>query len=303
MVWLAGLMPYEQASEVLERLNGQMIASASIWHQVQTHGKRMKTYLKRQEDLVGVERVVLPANKTDHNQRKGVSIDGGKIHIRGEGWKEFKTGVVFDIEMHLERDSRTHELAEMPHARDMDYVAVLGSVDEFAPALWRLAFIHDIPQADESSVTADGAAWIWTLAADYFPDSVQILDWYHACDHLSEAAHALHPTDQLAAQRWFKQHQEDLFQGSIHHITRPLEQADLPQYATYFHNNKRRMHYRRFQAEGYPIGSGTVESAIKQVKQRVAGPGMRWSRSSAEDMLSLSGSIMSQSFDALWDAA
>jgi hypothetical protein len=99
MVWLAGLMPYEQAREVLERLSGQMVASASIWHQVQVHGKRMKTYLKRQEDLVGVERVVLPANKTDHNQRKGVSLDGGLMHIRGEGWKEFKTGVAFDIEM------------------------------------------------------------------------------------------------------------------------------------------------------------------------------------------------------------
>jgi hypothetical protein len=85
MVWLAGLMPYEQAREVLERLSGQMVASASIWHQVQAHGKRMKTYLKRQEDLVGVERVGLPANKADHDQRKGVSIDGGMMHIRGEG--------------------------------------------------------------------------------------------------------------------------------------------------------------------------------------------------------------------------
>jgi len=296
-------MPYEQASEVLERLNGQIIASASIWHQVQGHGKRIKTYLKRQEDLVGVERVVLPAHKTDHNQRKGVSVDGGLMNIREEGWKEFKTGVVFDIELRLERDKQTDELAGMPHAKDMDYVAVLGSVEQFAPALWQLAFAHDIPLADESSLTADGASWIWNLATDYFPDSVQILDWYHACEHLSHAAHALHPTDQPAARRWFKQHQQDLFQGSIHHITRPLEQAGLPQHATYFHTNKRRMQYCRFLADGYPIGSGTVESAIKQLKQRVAGPGMRWSRSSAEEMLSLSSSIMSRSFDALWNAA
>ena len=120
MVWLASLMPYEQAKRVLERVGGHTIASASIWHQVQAHGKRMKTYLKKQEDLVGVERVVLPAHKADHNQRKGVSIDGGMMHIRGEGWKEFKTGVVFDIEMRLERDKQTHELAKMPHAKDMD---------------------------------------------------------------------------------------------------------------------------------------------------------------------------------------
>ncbi len=53
---------------------------------------------------------------------------------------------------------------------------MLGTKDEFGPALWRLAVEHNIPQAADLSVTAD---WIWNLAADYFPDSVQIVDWFH----------------------------------------------------------------------------------------------------------------------------
>jgi hypothetical protein len=95
-------------------------------------------------------------------------MDGGMVNIRDEGWKEMKVGTVFDIELRLERDPQTHDLVERPHGVHMAYAAVLGSVDEFAPALWRLAWQHGIPTAADSSVTADGAEWIWNLVADYF---------------------------------------------------------------------------------------------------------------------------------------
>ena len=65
----------------------------------------------------------------------------------------------------------------MAHGVNMEYTAVLGTAKEFAPALWAVAVKHDIPEAAESSVTADGALWIWNLTADYFPDSQQIIDW------------------------------------------------------------------------------------------------------------------------------
>lgn len=71
----------------------------------------------------------------------------------------------------------------------------------------------------------------------------------------------------------------------------------------YFVTHQRRMQYQAFHEEGYPIVSGTVESGIKQFKARLAGPGMRWSRPAAEQMLVVRAAVMSHSFDALWDAA
>jgi hypothetical protein len=230
-------------------------------------------------------------------------MDGGMVNIRDEGWKEMKVGTVFDIDLRLERHPQTRDLVQRPHGINMAYTAVLGSADAFAPALWALAWRHSIPTAADSSVTADGAEWIWRLAADLFPDSVQIVDWYHACQHLAEAARALHPDDDAAAQRWFRRRCANLYKGEVHKITRSLDAADLTQQSRYFHTHRRRMQYHTCLEEGYPIGSGTVESGVKQFKGRLTGPGMRWSRRSAEEMLVIRGAIMGQSFDALWDAA
>ena len=303
MVWVSGLLPYAQAKQVFERIGHRQVPAWSIWKQTQNHGTRLKAHVERQNECVGVERVMLPPPGCDHKRRKGVSMDGGMVNIRDEGWKEMKVGTVFDIDLRLERDPQTRDLVQRPHGTHMAYAAVLGSADEFAPVLWALAWRHNVPTAADSSVTADGAEWIWRLVDDLFPNSVQIVDWYHACQHLAEAAHALHPNDDAAAQRWFRTHCTDLYKGEIHKITRPLDNADLSKQSHYFHTHKRRMQYQMCLEDGYPIGSGTVESGVKQFKQRLTGPGMRWSRQSAEEMLVIRGAVMGQSFDALWDAA
>jgi hypothetical protein len=263
----------------------------------------MKAYVDRQPDYVGVERVKLPPPGCDHDRQKGVSMDGGMVHLRGEGWKEFKVGTVFDVELRLERDPRTHDLTERPHAVDMAYTAVLGSVDEFSPLLWALAWHHAVPTAADSSVTANDAEWIWRLTADLFPDSVQIVDWYHACEHLAAAAKALHPDNEQSAQRWYRKRCKDLYKGEIHKITLRLDTAGLTKHSRYFHTHKRRMQYQTCLEEGYPIGSGTVESGVKQFKGRLTGAGMRWSRDGAEEMLVIRGAVMAGKFDLLWDAA
>lgn len=303
MVWLNGLLPAEQAAKVFERIEHRQIPTWSIWNQTKLHGERLKAYVDRQQDYVGVERVKLPPPGRDHHQRKGISMDGGKVHVRGEGWREFKVGTVFDIDQRLERDPHTHDLVERPHAINTDYTAVLGTVHEFGPLLWALAWHCGVPTAADSSVTADGAEWIWNLAKDYFPDSVPIVDWYHACEHLAAAARALYPDDESKAHIWFRKRCKDLYKGEIHKITLRLDNADLAKHSRYFHTYKRQMQYQTFTEEGYPIGSGTVESGVKQFKHRLTGPGMRWSRPGAMRMIVIRGAVMADNFDALWDAA
>jgi hypothetical protein len=217
--------------------------------------ERLAAYVNRQQEQVSPQRVVLPGPHEDHGQRKGVSLDGGMVNVREEGWKEFKAGAIFDVRQRLVRDPTTRELVEQPYAVNTAYTAVLGSAEQFAPALWKLAVRTAVPQAADSSVTADGTEWIWNLAADFFPDSVQIVDWYHACEHLAGAASALYPEDAQAAQRW------------------------------------------------YQLGSGTVESGIKQFKARLTGPGIRWSRPNAERILIIRAAVLADTFDALWAAA
>jgi hypothetical protein len=303
MVWLAGTHSYDEATETFERIGRRQVSASVIWEQTQRHGQRLRAHLAQQQAQVGVERVVLPPAGADHNRPLGVSMDGGKMHIRGEGWKEFKTGAVFDLVVTPSLDRATGDWVDEVHGVNMRYRAVLGAVDEFAPVMWGLAAERQVPQAAEVSVVADGADWIWNLADDLFPDGVQIVDWYHATEYLAHSAEALYPQDAQAAKTWQAAKRNDLFLGHSHKIIEPLERAGLATQATYFQKHTRRMQYQEFHEQDRPIGSGTVESAIKRFKHRLCGAGMRWARPSAERMLVVRGAVLSHNFDELWASA
>jgi hypothetical protein len=303
MVWLASHMAFEAAGEAFERIARRVVPVSAIWDETQRHGERLKCHLDQQQAQVGVERVVLPPAGADHDRPLGVSLDGGKMNIRGEGWKEFKAGAVFDVVATPEWERETGEWVDQIHGVNMTYRAVLGSVDEFAPSLWALAVERQVPQAAEVALVADGADWIWNLADDLFPDSVQIVDWYHATEYLAHAAEALYPDCAQAAQNWLSARRTDLFLGQTYKLIEPLERAGLTTQADYFRQHTRRMQYQEFHEQYYPIGSGTVESGIKRFKHRLSGPGMRWSRPAAERMLVLRAAVLSSTFDELWRRA
>ena len=300
VVWLASLVAYAEASAICERIGHFTAPSTSIWREVQTYGPQCQAYVQAQADHTAPERVVLPPAGADTDDVKGMGVDGGTINIRDEGWKEFKVGTIGTVVVQTERDPDTGDDVERAHTIDPVCCAVLGSVELFAPHFWRLAVQQGVPSAKDSVLTADGADWIWNLAADYLPDSVQIVDWYHALQHLSQAANVLYPTDAAAAKRWFDAHTDDLFQGHVTAIITALKKANHPEAAHYFETHQRRMRYQEFREDGYPLGSGTVESSIKQFKFRLAGAGMRWNRSNAEQMLTLRSASLSKTFDTLW---
>jgi hypothetical protein len=302
MVWLSGLLPYEQCEQVMERIGERYVSDSSIWRQSQRYGTRLQAEVEHQRQQVSVERIQLPAARHDHDQRKAVSMDGGMVNIRGEGWRELKVGTVFDVETRLERNPQTQQLDEMAHGVNVNYTAVLGTKDDFKPALWALAVQHNLPTARNRSVVGDGALWIWDVAEDVCPDGTQVVDWFHAVEHLSEAAHALYPNDTDAKQRrrWLKTHKGHLYMGRIHKLIAALHRRDRADLALYFERHQRRMQYLEFRENGLPIGSGTVESGVKQYKQRLCGTGMRWNSDNAQRMLLIRSASLSDEFDDLW---
>lgn len=305
MVWLSGLLPYEQCEAVFAEIGEQWLSASSLWRQTQKHGQRLLDYVAYQREQVSVERIQLPDAKHDHEQRKGISMDGGMINIRDEGWREVKVGTVFDVALRLERNPQTGELDNMAHGVNVHYTAVLGTKDDFKPALWALAVQHALPTARNRSVVADGAPWIWDVAEDVCPDGAQVVDWFHAVEHLHKAALALYPneSDVQKRQRWFKKYKNHLYMGHIDLIISVLHQRNVPQLATYFQRHKRRMTYLEFREEGLPIGSGTVESGVKQFKQRLSGTGMRWHLDNANVMLVIRSAVLGNDFHHLWASA
>ena len=305
MVWLSGLWPYEQCSAVFKEIGERFIPASSIWRQTQYQGERLHVHVKQQQQQVSVERVVLPDARHDHDQGKAVSVDGGMVNIRGAGWRELKVGAVFDVETRLQRNPQTHQLDEMAHGVNVHYTAGLGAKRDFTPALWALAVRHQLPTAKERAGIGDGAAWVWNGAEDVCPDGRQIVDWFHAVQPLAQAANTLYPDERDAKkrQRWLKTYQDHLDMGRIHKITAALVKAGRPDLAGYFETHQRRMQYLEFREERWPIGSGVIESGVKQFKQRLTGPGMRWNADNANRLLVVRAAVLGNDFHDLWQMA
>jgi len=175
--------------------------------------------------------------------------------------------------------------------------------------VWAEARRRGWEEAQDTLVLGDGAAWMWNQAAFHVGNSHQLVDWYHAKQHLVAAGQALTGEHEAARQRWLNSRETPLYQGQAASIAEELLQAarQHPEHATVlereagsFHDNQRRMNYLQMREAEWPIASGTVESGAKQFKARFCGPGMRWSRQGAENLLPLRAAILSQRFDELW---
>lgn len=297
VVRLAGWMAYEQVSQTLDRLGHVSVPAATVWTEAKRQGERLQAQDAGEQARVGVERVQWQDGRYDGKARKAISLDGGMVAVRGEGWKELKVGVVSEMETAASTEQQT------VHLQQAHYTAVLGDSGQFKPALWALAWRQGVPFAGDSAVTADGALWIWHLVADLFPGSTQIVDWYHAVQHLAEAVQTRFPAGGSEADVWLEMLKTWLSRGELKSIIRTLDEAGLADHGPYFRRHQRRMQYQEFREQGYPIGSGAIESGIKQYKQRFCGPGMQWSRPGAQRMAVIRSAILSNDFDRLWDAA
>lgn len=302
-------MTFAQAGEILRRVGGVDISTKSVWRRVEKWGKQFEVIEKmRQVKAYGYDE----GEEIDPNKslgQMGAAMDGTMIHIREEGWKELKTGCLFDIEKRTEIDQETKEEIEIGHAVDNGYVAHLGGSEVFGTKMWAEARQRHWMQAVDSIVIGDGAVWIWNLAGEHFYDSHQLVDWYHASEHLANAGKVLHGEGSPKAHRWHRSLETKLYQGHADQIANklvglarkyPKQSEELCKEAGYFKNNHKRMQYLEMREEGYPIGSGMVESAAKQYKARFAGPGMRWSRKGAKRLLPVRTAIMSNRFDTMW---
>lgn len=146
-------------------------------------------------------------------------------------------------------------------------------------------------------VLGDGAKWIWVTAASHFGTAVEIVDYFHACEHLGTVGGLLHGAGSAAATAWAAARRDELWDDGV--------AAILPQLATpvglsaetrdrlraergYFTDNTARMQYPAFRAQGLPVGSGAVEGSARHViQQRLKRPGARWSQPGARALIAL----------------
>ena len=315
---LIARLPYGQVVEVLEEIGGIEISKSSGWHIGQEWGARFREEMATEEveEKAAARAWSTPGGRKAPQQRMGVAVDGAMMNVLEEGWKEFKLGCVYEVVQQTQIDARTGDAGQYGHAEQTSYVAHLGGPQRFGWQVWTEAQRRGWQQACDTQMLGDGAPWIWNLHQEHFHESISVVDWYHAMEHLGNAKLVLHPQEGPVASRWYREHEEALFLGHANRVAHSLNSAadlsDNPEHAdalrkaaAYFNNNRDRMQYHDLRNEGWPIGSGMVESGAKQFKARFTGPGMRWSRQGAENLLPIRAALMSSKarFDELWHRA
>jgi len=154
----------------------------------------------------------------------------------------------------------------------------------------------------------DGAPWIWNLAALQDPAAIQIVDWYHATEHLGAVAQAAFGEDSPRVKPWVEARESELYVGQVETVRQSLQQLHPRRRAgreavrtnlDYFHTHRERMRYDQFRAQGLFIGSGVVEGgACKHVVgARLKRAGMRWSAPGVQRVLNLRLCLLNQQWE------
>ena len=229
-------------------------------------------------------------------------IDSQPAHTR-----EAKLGCVF---------TQTRGDQEGYPIRDPDSTTYTGAIEtavEFGKRLYLEAWKRGWSRAEKKVVMGDGAEWIWNLADLHFPGAVQIVDLYHARQHLWELARKLYPNDQASQKAWIKAHQKRLLdKGKIEklvlairsiHSTNPEVADKIRTEADYFETNAERMRYPKFRKQHLFVGSGVIEAGCKTViGSRLKQSGMFWTVRGANAILALRCCHLNGRFEDYWEA-
>jgi hypothetical protein len=156
----------------------------------------------------------------------------------------------------------------------------------------------------------DGAPANWKQFDEHFPNRVEVLDWYHAMEHLWSVGNGIFGQGTPEAVRWVKRWEGELWEGRVEAVIVALHRESkregvegeaAREQIHYFETNKERMRYSECRAAGYPIGSGTVESACKRlIGARMKGAGMCWGKKGAQGVLTLRAELLSERWEQSW---
>ncbi len=308
---LGGLTIFAEAAQLLETMAGVHVGTETL----RTHAEAAGTELEGEQRaaMAHVQATQGPPPgyaPVAEDQTLVVEADGVMARYRDR----HRDGTLIDGEWHEIKLGLAGEWRD-GHLANPSYVAARETATRFAPRLgaeaarrgaldvvgWRgLGTDGGGHEAvlRRVVVIGDGARWIWEhVATTCGGERVEILDWYHCCQHLWAVGAAVHGAGTPQTGAWVKQAKERIWDQGPAALLAVLATLDAPTddgrtvlntERGYFRANAERMHYATYRDQGWPIGSGAVESAAKHlVQQRMKRAGMRWSDLGARAILHL----------------
>ena len=239
-------------------------------------------------------KLCFPAKK-----KKGIlyiEVDGAALNTRskdesGSSWRENKLGIVFSSDnIHTWTNQRGENQRQI---LKREYVAYIGSVSEFKKHLLSCALKNGYGIYERTVMISDGATWIRNMREELFPDTRQILDYYHLGENVNTYAKHLFGMEPSQYSKWADEICTLLKASQYNEVLEELKGRKKPIHCPvdlygYIQNNVGSIDYAQYQKEGLFIGSGAIESGNKSVlQQRLKQAGMRWNPKTAQYLLTL----------------
>ncbi len=298
LVRLSTWMPSESARELLEELLGMQVSKATARRVTRHAGQAALLVWEAEVERLKQEAQEAPAGAGEVD-KQAMSADGAMVHLVGGEWVEVKTLALGEVTRNQRGEICTQHLS---------YCSRLCDAASFEHATLLHTHRRGLEQATEVCAVQDGAEWLQGLVDYHRADAVRILDFAHAAEYINTIGQAVQAAGGRLAARWLE--------GVLHRLkhegpARVLEHLAwlatrypsslIQEKLTYLQKREAHMQYPSYQQAGWPIGSGSVESANKLVVEaRLKGAGMRWERRNVNPILVLRNAVCNREWQQTW---
>ena len=312
---VGAMVSFQEGSELLQELAGVAVDTKQVERTAEALGKE----IAEDERCHTESSDTLPLPKTLY-----LGIDGTGVPLRPEELagrigkqpngsaktREVKLCTVWSAESLDEEGTPIRDKGSVSYSAALESTSTLDTAKErsaFAQRVWREAQRRRFSQAERTAALGDGAPWIWNLVQELFPETIEIVDRFHAKQHLSDLSKALYGLTHPRASQWAKRRHEELdagrFQALLTAIRRQVAHSeDARRCLRYFQTNRERMRYPEFHAQGLCTSTGVVEAGCKvAIGTRLKRAGMHWTVRGANAIIALRCCKLSGRFQNFWE--
>lgn len=300
LVRLSAWMPFEKAAELLEDMLGIRVSKGVSQRYTEAAGAAYE-----QMQTEEVERLEKEAAEPEARAEKlQVSADGAMVPLVHGVWAEVRTVVIGEVVSTIDQQGEREA-----HAHNLSYFSRKVNAETFQHLALVEMHRRSVEKAQEVAAIMDGAEWEQGFADYHCPQAIRILDFPHAAEHVSLIGEALYGEHTTESQAWLSERLHRLKHEGPDKLLlefQQLQQAHPEKEAiasnlAYLEKRGAQMQYPQFQAQGWPIGSGIVESGNKLVVEaRMKGSGMHWAEGHVNPMLALRNVICSDRWKEEW---
>ena len=313
----AAMVSFKESSELLCDLAAVRVDAKQVERTAEALGREIEAHDRTVLALstpstpsaptmyLGLDGTGVPMRRSEVAGRAGKQSDGSSKT------REVKLVTIWTAEGRDEEGNPVRDPGSVSYSAAIESAASPESDDqlsEFAQRVEREAKRRGLDQAPRLAALGDGAVWIWNIVDEQFPGAIQIVDLYHAKQHMFDVAKAIYGASSDLARQWATQRNDEFDAGDIDKVLEALAvQTNTNDEARkcfdYVTNNRDRMRYPDFRAQGLSVGSGVVEAGCKVVVgARLKRAGMHWSVAGANGIISLRCCKLSGRFEDFWEA-